>query len=158
MSAPCKRLDQAGALRRAKNLGAGWGFTLIELVIVLIVLAVASSLAIPAIRPALESVRMEAAARGTASFLDKVRQRAVLERKVFVVRCRTQENQLELEGDNPFAIPEKVALVLCSPGEVKYYPQGSATGLTLILRDRGGRERRLTVGAFTGLARVGAPP
>ena len=99
---------------------------------------------------------MEAAARGTALFLDKVRQRAVVERKVFVVRCRTEENQLELDGDDPFTIPEKVALVLCSPGEVKYYPQGSATGLTLPLRDGAGRERRLTVGAFTGLARVDA--
>jgi hypothetical protein len=40
---------------------------------------------------------------------------------------------------------------------VKYSPQGSATGLTLTLRDKSGRKRDLTVGAFTGLARVDLP-
>jgi len=156
-SSRCERRDQAGALRQAKSPHAGWGFTLIELVIVLVVLAAASSLAIPAIRPALESVRMEDAVRRTASFLDDVRRRAVLKRTVLVVRCRIHDNQLDLEGDKPFTIPGKVALVKCIPDEVTYYPQGSATGLTLSLRDGGGRERSLTVGAFTGLARVDAP-
>jgi prepilin-type N-terminal cleavage/methylation domain-containing protein len=134
------------------------GFTLIELVIVLVVLAVASSLAVPAIRPALEAVRMEAAVRRTASFLDEARQRAVLKRTTIVVRCRIEENRLEIDGDKRFPIPGDVALVQCSPpGEVKYSPQGAATGLTLTLRDRSGRKRDLTVGAFTGLARVDLP-
>jgi hypothetical protein len=128
------------------------------LVIVLIVLAVAGALAIPAIRPALESVRMEAAVRRTATFLDDVRRRAVLERKVLEVRCRAQENRLDLDGGTPFTIPGEVALVSCRPGEVKYFPQGSSTGLTLILRGGGGRERRLTVGAFTGVTRIDALP
>jgi prepilin-type N-terminal cleavage/methylation domain-containing protein len=133
------------------------GFTLVELVIVLVVLAVASSLAIPAIRPALESVRMDEAVRRTASSLDDVRRRSVLERKVLVVRCDTRENRLGLVGDKPFPLPGQVALFDCSEEELRYYPQGSASGLTLTLRDGGGRERRLTVGAFTGLVRVDDP-
>lgn len=152
-----EHLDQTGARRQAAAPGAGWGFTLIELVIVLVVLAVAGSLAIPAVRPALESVRFEAAVRSTASFLDDVRRRAVLERKDLEVHCLLREEQLGVGGEKPFTIPYQVELDTCSPKQVTYHPQGSATGLTLILRDRGGRERRLTVGAFTGLARVDAP-
>lgn len=133
------------------------GFTLIELVIVLVVLAVAGVLAAPAILPALESVRAEAAARRTASFLDDARRRAVLERKVLTVRCLPRQQRLELvgaaAGEIAFQVPGQMLLVSCLPEEVRYYPQGSATGMTLVLRDQRGRERRLSVGAFTGLAR-----
>lgn len=103
-------------------------------------------------------MRAEAAVRRTASFLDEARRRAVLERAVLVVACRPEEGGLVLlggaAGERPFRVPDAVAIVSCRPGEVRYFPQGSATGMTLLLRDRGGRERRLTVGTFTGLSRV----
>ena len=147
--------------------GAPWGvpctgaagFTLVELVIVLVILAVAGSLAIPRIQPALESVRAEREVRDIASWLEKVRLRAVLERKVLQVRCDAAAGALELvgseEGGEPFPTPENVTLVSCDPEEASYHPQGSAEQLTILLRDRSGRERRVTVGAFTGLARIG---
>jgi hypothetical protein len=55
-------------------------------------------------------------------------------------------------------MPQAVAIASCRPEEVRYFPQGSATGMTLVLRDKGGRERRLSVGAFTGLSRIDAAP
>ena len=136
------------------------GFTLIEIVLVLVLLAVAGAVVVPAIQPALDSVRAEAAVRRTASFLDDARRRAVLERKVLVVRCRPGEERLVLlgstSGEKVFPVPEAVALLSCGPGELRYFPQGSSTGSTLLLRDRRGGERRLTVGAFTGLSRIDA--
>ncbi len=136
------------------------GFTLIEIVLVLVLLAVAGVLAVPAIQPALDSVRAEAAVRRAASFLDDARRRAVLERRVLVVHCRPDEGRLVLlgaaSGERPFQMPPAVAIVSCRPEEVRYFPQGSATGMTLVLRDKGGRERRLGVGAFTGLSRIDA--
>lgn len=129
--------------------------------IVLVILAVAGTLAVPAILPTLESVRAESAARRTASFLDDVRRRSVLERRVLTVRCRLPESRLDLTGskasDTTFQVPEEVGIASCAPEEVRYSPQGSASGMTLLLRDKRGRERRLTVGAFTGLARVDVP-
>ena len=140
--------------------GPAVGFTLIELVIVLVLLAVAGTLAVPALQPALESVRAESAARRTASFLDDARRRSVLERRVLTVRCRPAEARLLLSGaataDVTFRIPEDLALASCVPEELRYYPQGSATGMALLLRDKRGRERRVSVGAFTGLARIDA--
>ena len=134
------------------------GFTLIELVLVLVVLAIAGVMAAPAIQPALDSVRAEAAARRTASFLDDARRRAVLERKVLVLSCRPGGERLVLRGaasgEKVFQVPEAVAIVSCRPEELRYFPQGSASGMTLLLRDRRGRERRLTVGTFTGLSRI----
>lgn len=137
---------------------AAAGFTLIELVLVLVLLAVAGVMAAPAIQPALESVRAEAAARRTASFLDDARRRAVLERKELLVRCRPEEERLVLlgaaAGEKPFQVPEALEIVACRPEELRYFPQGSATGMTLLLRDRRGRERSLSVGVFTGLSRI----
>jgi prepilin-type N-terminal cleavage/methylation domain-containing protein len=137
------------------------GFTLIEVVLVLVVLAIAGVIAVPALQPALESTRAEAAARRTAAFLDETRRRAVLGRKELEVRCRPRNERLErvAGAGEPeiFRIPEQLALASCTPASVRYFPQGSSTGLTLLLRDRRGRERRVSVGSFTGLAQVEAP-
>lgn len=74
------------------------------------------------------------------------------------MRCRTGEALLELAGgaagDRTFRIPEEMALVSCRPEELRYQPQGSSSGMVLLLRDKRGRERELSVGSFTGLARV----
>lgn len=137
------------------------GFTLIEIILVLVVLAVAGVLAVPAIQPVLDSVRAEAGARRTAAFLEDVRRRAVLERRTLLVTCRAEEGRLELEGatgePRPFPIPGDLVIASCEPEQVRYFPQGSATGMTLVLRDARGRERRVSVGAFTGLARIETP-
>lgn len=137
---------------------AAAGFTLIELALVLVLLAVAGVMAAPAIQPALDSVRSEAAARRTATFLDDARRRAVLERRVLLVLCRPGEERLVLSGaaagEKVFPVPEALEIVSCSPEELRYFPQGSATGWTLLLRDRRGRERTLSVGSFTGLSRI----
>ena len=147
--APCTGAFQTGA-----------GFTFIEIVLVLVLLAAAGVVVAPAIRPALDSVRAEAAVRRTASFLDDARRRAVLERKVLVVRCKPGEERLVLlgaaSGERAFPVPPAVEIVSCRPEEMRYFPQGSATGMTLLLRDRGGRERSLSVGSFTGLSRIDA--
>lgn len=136
------------------------GFTLIEIVLVLVLLAAAGVLATPAIQRALDSVRAEAAVRRTASFLDDARRRAVLERRVLTLQCRPDEERLVLlggaAGDQDFPLPSAIAIVSCRPGEMRYFPQGSATGIMLLLRDRGGRERTLGVGTFTGLSRIDA--
>jgi prepilin-type N-terminal cleavage/methylation domain-containing protein len=137
------------------------GFTLIEIALVLVVLAIAGVIAYPALQPALESARLESAARRAASFLDEARRRAVLGRAQLEVRCLPREGRLELrvgaDERRVFRVPDAVALVSCRPESVRYFPQGSSTGLELLLRDRRGRERKVSVGAFTGLSVAAAP-
>lgn len=138
------------------------GFTLIEIILVLVVLAVAGALAVPAIQPAIDAVRAEAGARRVASFLDDARRRAVLGRTELTVSCRQREGELELGAPGAegkvFRIPEALTIVSCRPESLRYFPQGAATGMSLALRDRAGRERLVSVGAFTGLARIESPP
>lgn len=138
------------------------GFTLIEIVLVLVVIAIAGVLAYPALQPALESARAEGATRRTAAFLDDVRRRSVLGRATLDVRCLVDEGRLDVlgakEGPREFRVPEEVVLVSCRPERVSYYPQGSSTGLELLLRDRRGQERVIAVGAFTGLAAIAGSP
>jgi prepilin-type N-terminal cleavage/methylation domain-containing protein len=154
------------------------GFTLIEVVLVLLVLALATAIAVPALLPALESVRAEAVARRAASFLDESRRRAVLSRATVTVTCDPEEGLLRMEaagtgehgagaeadgagGDGEpavetrvFRVPERSVIVSCEPGVMSYFPQGYATGGEILLRDPRGREQRVSVGSFTGLARV----
>ncbi|HEY6000506.1 MAG TPA: prepilin-type N-terminal cleavage/methylation domain-containing protein [bacterium] len=138
------------------------GFTLIEVLLVLVVLAIAGVIAYPALQPALESARAETAGRRTAAFLDDVRRRAVLGRAELEVACRPREGRLVLRGGSgeprDFRVPEGMTIVSCRPDRVRYFPQGSSTGMALVLRDRRGRERRVAVGAFTGLAAVVEAP
>ena len=128
----------------------------------LVLLAIAGVMAAPAIRPALDTIRAEAAVRRTASFLDDARRRAILERRVLIVQCRLEEKQLVLSGvssgESVFSVPDAVSLLSCRPETLSYFPQGSATGMILRLRDRRDRESRLSVGAFTGLSRVEKVP
>jgi prepilin-type N-terminal cleavage/methylation domain-containing protein len=138
------------------------GFTLIEIVLVLAVLAIASVIAFPALQPALEATRAEGAARRAAAFLDDVRRRSVLGRVELEVGCSPREGRLVLRGGaagaREFRLPEGMTLVSCRPDRLRYFPQGSSTGMALLLRDRRGRERRIAVGAFTGLAAIVEAP
>lgn len=138
------------------------GFTLIEIVLVLLVMAIAGVLAYPALQPALETARAEGAARRTAAFLDDARRRAVLGRVELEVACEPREGLLRLRGlpgdPREFRVPGEVALVSCRPERVRYFPQGSSTGMALLLRDPRGRERLVSVGAFTGLSGIGEAP
>jgi hypothetical protein len=119
-------------------------------------------MAAPALQPALDSVRTEAALRRTAAFLDDARRTAVLERRVLEVQCQPGEERLVLRGaaagERTFRVPEPLTIGSCRPEQVRYTPQGAASGMTLALRDRRGRERSLSVGAFTGLSRIDAVP
>lgn len=112
----------------------------------------------PALQPALEATRAEAAARRTAAFLDEARRRAVLGRREVEVRCVPREERIERVEEGTaraaFRLAGDVRLVSCRPEQVRYFPQGSSSGLTLLLRDRRGRERRVTVGSFTGLSQI----
>ena len=143
---------------------AGWGgdggFTLIEIVLVLLVLSLGVALTVPALGPALESVRAEAAARRAASFLDDARRRAVLKRVTVTVTCIPDEGLLRVEGEDGavFMVPERSEIVSCIPESLIYFPQGYASGGVVLLRDPRGREQRVTVGSFTGLTRVERVP
>ena len=142
---PLRRRGLTG--RRAPVLRRGAGFTLIEIVLVLLVLAIAGVMAVPALQPALETVRAEAAARRTAAFLDDARRRAVLERRVLVVPCRPDEGRLVLRGARRRASGVSRCRTRwrsspAGPRRVRYFPQGSSTGLTLLLRDRAAASAR----------------
>jgi len=153
------------------------GFTLIELVLVMVVLALATAIAAPALMPALESVRAEALARRAASFLDEARRRSILRRATVAVTCDREQGTLRMteEGAPPaegadgesaeppppaptFRVPERSEIVSCEPEVMSYFPQGYATGGAIVLRDGAGRERRVSVGSFTGLSRVDPAP
>lgn len=126
------------------------------------VLGIAGVLAAPAIGPALEAVRGEAGARRAASFLDGVRRRSVTGRAVLTVRCDAEGDRLEVEGGAApaagYRLDGQVDLLECRPVTFRYFPQGYASGAVLLLRDRREREYRLSVGAFTGLARLEPAP
>ncbi len=130
--------DRAGALRRS----AGRGFTLLELVVVVLILALAAAFVAPNISRGLRSTAVRQAVRQTAGVLTALRRQAVREG---VVRELTVENgerggELVWEGGR-LELPEQARITKVSGGwqdadgavHVLFYPSGGGTGVDLVV-------------------------
>jgi general secretion pathway protein H len=75
------------------------GFTLLEVLVVLVVLAVAAALTLPAIRRGTEGVRLRTEAGRVAAVLREARQRAVRERQPTRVALEEDRQAVVLSSD-----------------------------------------------------------
>ena len=115
------------------------GFTLIEMLVVLTVLALVSSLAFPAVERAFARERFRAAG-------------AELEQRLHAARASAIAGGTATRFD-PGALPQ--GLALDGPrGGIVFYPDGSANGGQLVLgavnTDGGPRQFRLAIDGVTG--------
>lgn len=109
------------------------GFTLLEALVALAILALAWLLAAPALPESLFRAELERSARALAAELREARARAVAEQREMVVRL-----------DRPDAAVRSV-----EPGAVRFFPEGGATAASITL-ERGGRAWRIEVDWLTG--------
>ncbi|MDB4285391.1 prepilin-type N-terminal cleavage/methylation domain-containing protein [bacterium] len=161
-SATAKHPRRSRAVRFAKLRSCRQGFTILELLLVLMMMALATALVLPNLNPALQGTRREAALKKTVAALDDVRRRAVTSGRILTVTMDEEgKNRLLVAGggeeEDSFEaidIPDGAEIVELVPDEARYYPQGHSSGLVLTVKT--GRERlhRIEVGSFTGLARI----
>ena len=71
------------------------GFTLIELAVTLLILALAAAVAAPSVARGVDTVRARTEAAGIATFLRAAHERAVTQHRPYEVRVRSEEGFIE---------------------------------------------------------------
>ncbi|HET7873908.1 MAG TPA: GspH/FimT family pseudopilin [Methylomirabilota bacterium] len=134
------------------------GFTLIELVIVLFVLALGATVVVPAVGRGVDSVRGRAEVAGVAAFLRAAREQAVTRGEPHEVRLDPAARALLLVSGGARTVRSTRQL---SPGfeitpdvpggtAVAFYPQGLSSGGSFSIRAPGARPYIVSVDPLTG--------
>jgi prepilin-type N-terminal cleavage/methylation domain-containing protein len=138
------------------------GFTLIELAVTLLVLAIASSFVAPAIGRGLDNLRARAEVSGFAGFLRTAREQAVALGEAQEVRVDPESRTLAIWAEGSRSARSSRAfsyLVSIEPDPptaktVTFQPQGLSSGGTFRILAPGNRRYVVTVDAFTGRVSV----
>ncbi len=124
------------------------GFTIIELLVVMAILAMAYTLAGPMVSTGVSGTELKASARQLAAGLRKARSDAISRRREAVLTVDVEAHQFRLSDDQRvYQLPKSVAvklftaqseLVNGTTGAVRFFPDGGSTGgrITLSARDR----------------------
>ena len=139
------------------------GFTLIELIIVLVIGAAVVAVAPPLIAKALPGVELRAAAREVASSLRYARNRAVSQRTETTLSLDVEEKIYRLSGSPKiYRLPKRVEFSLTTAqaagesddvGSIRFFPGGGSTGGRIVM---GIESRRYSIDVdwLTGRIRV----
>jgi general secretion pathway protein H len=145
------------------------GFSLMELVVVLAILAIGAAVVAPGIGRAADGIRARSEIGAVAAFLRAARERAVTRGQAMEVRVDDETQTLVMRqagraGDSAVqatrAVSSLVRIAAGSPApSVMFLPHGMSTGARFALATPGARAYVITVDALTGrvsTARVGS--
>jgi len=135
------------------------GFTLIELIVTLLVIAVAVGLVAPTIGRSTEAVRARAEVAGFSATLRHAREQAITTRQLHTVQVNLVERNLTVvAGEDEVrwtrAFPARLKVQALTPAAltIRFHPQGTSSGSDLRLTS-GAVIYRVTVDAVTGRVR-----
>lgn len=157
------------------------GFTLLELILVLVLLGFVTVLTVPALSKTLHALKLRSVTQDVAGTMRHVRERAILERTpqwlafdiqedlYWTGRGNPEEAASEGLGEQPFVrLPTEINLNGFTwingertedQGWFAFYPDGSASGGTVLLAMREGKKTtEISLNPFTGLASVAQGP
>jgi Tfp pilus assembly protein FimT len=128
---------------------------LIELVVVLFLLSLAGTLALPAMWRAIETVELRAQVAGFSAFLRYGREHAIIARVAHEVRVEAEARQLTLVpvgSETPRAWKRLSSRVRITPDArvVTFWPEGLSSGGSFRLEAENGQVYRVTVDPITG--------
>ena len=166
---------------RMCSVGNRRGFTLLELLLTLTILAIAASLAAPAFLHMLDNRRLDGASRQIASALRVAREQAIREQRVLLVRFEANGANLQFmeaggKVRGEIALPRGIRVREIQPGSslaespalsearlgipqeepriLIFTPSGTTQDVQVVLEGERGRQVRVRMDGFTGLARV----
>jgi general secretion pathway protein H len=135
--------------------GAERGFTLLELVLTLFVIALATAVVVPALGRRTDALRARAEVAGFSAFLRRAHEQAVTTREERTVsvdpaaRVITDAVGREIRAQR--RLPERLTIDADPPGAVtiRFSPHGFSTGGAFRLATRDGTAYRVTVDPLT---------
>ena len=117
---------------------ASAGFTLLELLVVLMLMAMVYALAVPMISAGLPGTELKGAARQLAAGLRQARSQAVTRKEESTLTLDVEKRNFKVSGDQRrYALPTKLEISLFTAqsellpdkvGAIRFYPDGSSTG------------------------------
>lgn len=145
--------------------GSTAGFTVFELIVVLILLAAVAAVIMPSFSGGLKSLEVTTSARDLVTHMRAARSRAISYHRVFRVVLHEEadgRHSYSLTNDygQPFkTVPLPEGVSYSTPGGqmpylVSFYPDGSSSGGEFSLRSERGLQLFVTVDPVTGLGRV----
>ena len=133
-------------------------FTLIELIVVVVIIAISAVISIPRITTGIEATKFRSAVSEVVSFLRNTHLDAVLERKEIIVSIDYEDSILKRNDDQLFNIPIDIVLDSTETDENKvakytFYNNGRCSGPRM--KFLGNLERKATVyvDLISGLAK-----
>jgi general secretion pathway protein H len=144
------------------------GFTLLELLVVVLVVSLALGLAYPALSRGSAAIRLRTTARDILNTFRYAREKAVTEQTGMRVAVDRDKQELVLtddfgEGSRRYVLPKDVRIerlaiagaeVADGPLLVRFIPNGSSDEAEVLLRSKTGSSLRVLTDPITGGARV----
>jgi type II secretion system protein H len=166
---------------RAANNTTRLGFSLIELMVVLLLIAVLSAMIIPAMHGTYEDALLRSTARRLVDVCNLANSRAVTLNQVFCVRLNTKEGKYLVEPQRKApatakqmapmegVFDQRVSVELRQPqadsadtanqrDQITFYPDGTADARELLLRNRQGFQLALRINPVTARVQIVEPP
>lgn len=134
------------------------GFTLLEMMLVLVIAALLAAVAVPNMQPAIATMQLRAATSDIASALRHTRGQALSRGREAEFVLNVERHFYRTAGRaKPYVLPESVKLSLFTAdvltdegqGSIVFYPDGSASGGRVTL-EGAGKKRLVDVNWLTG--------
>jgi general secretion pathway protein H len=140
------------------------GFTFVELLVVLAILAAVTALVTPSFSRTLASARLRTAASDVRTSLARGRALAVAAAKERIVAFDLSRGEFGVDNETARVLPGTIRLGAVLPGEerrergnvrVRFFPDGSGDEAEISVTAEDGGTLRVTVDPLTGLSEAG---
>jgi type II secretion system protein H len=140
------------------------GFTFVELIVVMVILAVVAALVAPSFSRTIASARLRSAASDVRTSLARGRALAVAAAKERTVAFDLSRGEFGVDNEAVRLLPETIRLGAVLPGEerqergsvrVRFFPDGSGEEAEISVTAEDGGTLRVTVDPLTGLSEAG---
>jgi general secretion pathway protein H len=154
-------VERRGALIPGAGPAGARGFTLLELLVTLAVLALAVGLTLPLLGRSTETIRARAEVAAFSALLRHARERAITTRQAHAVVIEPAQHRVVLRAGGPEGdvhevrgLPDRLTIVAHPPPAltVRFEPQGASSGGDFRITS-GSVVYRVTVDALTGRVR-----
>ena len=146
------------------------GFSLFELLVVLVLMSLALAVVLPSFSRGLKGLELEATGRNLITRMKQARARAITEQRVFRILVSKEENSSEGESVNYYTFTDEFEVEIKRfvfpggissqvedgkfPVKVSFYPNGRSSGASFLIENEQERQLGIFVDPITGLGRV----